>query len=130
MTTPTDPVIVNDWLFRQATGLTALSTYINEWARSKGWYDNLPPTGRNFGELIALAHSELSEAIEEWRKTGYDQPIYYHEGKPEGIVIELADTIIRILDLCGSQKWDIGSALAIKMAYNETRSYRHGGKLA
>lgn len=50
--------------------------------------------------------------------------------KPEGIPSELADIIIRVLDICGTHGIDIASAIADKMAYNETRSYRHGGKLS
>jgi len=48
--------------------------------------------------------------------------------KPEGIPSELADIIIRVLDICGFHGIDIAHALADKMAYNETRQYRHGGK--
>lgn len=48
--------------------------------------------------------------------------------KPEGIPSELADIIIRVLDICGANRIDIAAAIADKMAYNETREYRHGGK--
>lgn len=48
--------------------------------------------------------------------------------KPEGIPSELADIIIRVLDICGYHRIDIAAAIADKMAYNETRSHRHGGK--
>ena len=48
--------------------------------------------------------------------------------KPEGIPSEFADIIIRILDMCAYHDIDIAAAIADKMAYNETRSYRHGDK--
>jgi hypothetical protein len=48
--------------------------------------------------------------------------------KPEGIPSELADIIIRVLDICGYHKIDIAAAIADKMAFNDTRDYRHGGK--
>jgi hypothetical protein len=57
---------------------------------------------RNFGEMIALMHSELSEALEEHRA---DRPAFYHDpdtGKPEGIAIELIDAAIRVFDALGS----------------------------
>ena len=49
--------------------------------------------------------------------------------KPEGIPAELADVILRILDMCGQYGIDISSALAEKHEYNKTRPYKHGGKV-
>lgn len=110
-------------------------------AKEKGWYD----TERSFGELIALIHSELSEALEEYRKhgdkKGHMTAIYYSgKGyiselpteickKPEGIPIELADVLIRIFDICGKHDIDLEKAIEIKMEFNKTRPHRHGGKV-
>ncbi|MEV2911712.1 hypothetical protein ABNF65_24645, partial [Paenibacillus larvae] len=67
-------------------------------AKEKGWWDGR----RSFGDLIALMHSELSEALEEHRDGRHYTEIYYEgNGKPCGIPIELADTVIRIFDACG-----------------------------
>ncbi len=97
-------------------------------AVDKGWWDEK----RNLGELIALMHSELSEALEEYRKKNEeDWHLQYDEkGKPVGFVVELADVVIRIADLCGRFNLDLDDAITEKMAYNKTRSYRHGGKRA
>lgn len=51
-----------------------------------------------------------------------------NNGKPEGIPIELADVIIRVLDYCGYAGIDIDAAISQKHEYNKTRPYRHGGK--
>jgi NTP pyrophosphatase (non-canonical NTP hydrolase) len=105
-------------------------------ARSKGWYDTKDGE-RNVGELIALIHSELSEALEEFREPSTRlNSIYYiidndipQNKKPEGYAIEIADAIIRIADLCGYLGIDLEEAIKIKMFYNKKRTHRHGGKV-
>jgi len=96
-------------------------------AKEKGWWDS---PKREIPELIALIHSEVSEALETYRIGGVDMMWYGSKKKPEGLVVELADTVIRIADLCGEFGLDLESALIEKMAYNKTRPYRHGNKLA
>jgi NTP pyrophosphatase (non-canonical NTP hydrolase) len=49
--------------------------------------------------------------------------------KPEGWATELADCIIRIMDVCEFYNVDLEKILVEKMRYNETRPYRHGKKL-
>ena len=128
--------------------LNKLRDEIHRNAVEHGWWDE----ERTFGEIIALCHSELSEALEEYRQGNGSTRIYYscphkNDGycpyfvcspekcrhylahkKPEGIPIELADCIIRILDYCGKEGIDIEEAIRLKMQYNKTRPYKHGGK--
>lgn len=101
------------------------ANYIHDWAVRKGWWN----TERNTGELIALAHSELSEALEDYR-TGHMQTYEDEKGKPCGFASELADTVIRIMDTAVSLGIDLEAEIERKMAYNEKRPYRHGGKVA
>lgn len=49
--------------------------------------------------------------------------------KPEGVPSELADTVIRILDTAEAYGIDLGFEIERKMRYNETRAFRHGGRL-
>jgi len=120
--------------------LNKLAKEVHQNAVDHGWWEK----EREFGSLIALMHSELSEALEEYRNSTKDRiralPIYYSGGgyvatvptecckKPEGIATELADCIIRILDYCGYVNIDIEEAIRIKHEYNKSRPYRHGGK--
>jgi len=99
---------------------------IHNLAIKKGWWTE-PKT---FGDVIALCHSELSEALEEFRNGRKPTEIYYSDGgKPEGIPIELADVVIRVFDFCGKEGIDIESAILEKHNFNKTRPTRHGGKV-
>jgi NTP pyrophosphatase (non-canonical NTP hydrolase) len=91
-------------------------------AIEKGWWD----TERNFGEQIALMHSELSEVLEDHRNNIPTNLIYFEENKPCGIPVEFADLLIRVFDTCGKYGIDLENALKIKMEYNKTRPYKHG----
>ena len=84
--------------------------------RSKG-YPKLSPT-RNVGELLCLVHSEISEAMEGHRKLMMDD----HLPTRTMLEVELADAVIRILDLAGGLGLDIGGAIAEKLQYNGTRA--------
>jgi NTP pyrophosphatase (non-canonical NTP hydrolase) len=95
-------------------------------AVDRGWWEE----DRNVGEILALIHSEVSEALEEWRDNQDMTEIRTEGDKPVGFPIELADTLIRICDLAESAGIDLNAALKIKMNYNATRPWRHGGKRA
>jgi NTP pyrophosphatase (non-canonical NTP hydrolase) len=67
---------------------------------------------------IAKIASECGEAV-----------CAIQKGKqPEEVTEELADVVIRILDLCGHMDMPLGDILVRKMEYNKTRPYKHGKK--
>ncbi len=139
----------------------------HETAKRKGWWEKykyLSRTSSDFQELLpdiigsklCLAHSELSEALEEVRNGRGPKEVYFShtlmdEGgvrytseektmkverpdgsvaylKPEGFGVELADAVIRIFDLAGWLGIDLAELIRLKMEFNETRSHKHGGK--
>ena len=114
------------------TNLNTLAKQIYDNAVAHGFWE----WDRNFGEMIALMHSELSEALEEHRNGEPNEYVPQHSHaagwdcdgncKPEGVAVELADCLIRILDTLHSLDVDIDGVVARKMAYNASRPHKHG----
>jgi len=111
---------------RELDPIYAIQMEVHKVAKEKGWWDN----PRSIGEALMLVNCELAEAMEEYRIHGTNNPSYKVNDKPEGLAIELADAIIRILDLAEHYGLDIGRAIEEKHKYNMTRPYRHGNKNA
>ncbi len=132
--------------------LNKLRDKIHENAKAKGFWDN----PREIGTLLMLIVSELSEALEADRKQKYaNNSAFYSQLRYSGLSLEdfniqnpnyewiktqfelyikdsfedeLVDTIIRILDICGSKNIDIEKHIELKMKYNATRERLHGKK--
>lgn len=89
-------------------------------AYNAGWWHDLN-TGerlnRNVPEMLCLIHSEISEALEGYRKDQMDDKLPHRKM----IEVELADAAIRIFDLAGGLGLDIGGAMAEKMEFNANR---------
>lgn len=93
-------------------------------AEKKGWWidDNIP-------NKLLMIHSEVSETVECYRDGNMEMIRKLINGnKPEGYPIELADIVIRIMDLAERGGIDLWEMILIKHKYNKTRPYRHGNK--
>ena len=76
-------------------------------------------------ECLALVHTEVSEMVEALR--AHNPPNPHVAGFSEAET-EAADIVIRLLDLCRREWWDLAGAIMAKMRFNDQRPYRHGGK--
>jgi hypothetical protein len=84
-----------------------------------GWWDNISVEDANVVPAkLALVHSEISEALEGHRKGLMDDKLPHRSM----IEVELADAVIRILDLAGALGLNLGGAICEKLEYNATRA--------
>lgn len=126
------------------TGFNSLSQIIHQRAKEKGFWDE----EREVGTLLMLCVSELGEALEADRKSKYadlgvfesclnaddilckDVELYNNQSFEDCIKDtfqdEIADTVIRLLDLCGKFNINIEKHINYKLAYNLSRSKMHG----
>lgn len=106
-----------------ADAIKLLTLYCHSQAVATGWWND-PHTGedihgkRNVPELLCLCHSELSEAMEGYRKDSMDE----HLPERKMFEVELADLLIRVFDIAGSMNLDLGGAFVEKMEYNLHRA--------
>lgn len=116
-----------------------LAKQIHQNARDKGFFDE----EKNIGEMLCLIHSEVSEALEADRKNKYlkssieavngyvsdeDFRRSFATHVKGTFEEEMADIIIRVLDMCAFKGIDIEQHIKAKMRYNALREHRHGKK--
>lgn len=100
----------------RTVALASMIVHVTDVNKLNGWHDE----ARTFGEDIALLHSEVSEALEGFRK--HDM---------ENVKEELVDVLIRLFDTwyrMGFTAHDLIETFDAKMEKNAKRGFRHGGK--
>lgn len=96
-------------------------------SKNNGFHENDRPNDIEQNAMrLALIHSEVSECLEALR---HANPLDDHIPTFTGAEAELADVIIRIMDLAETNQWMVCEALVAKMQYNTKRSYKHGNKV-
>jgi hypothetical protein len=118
--------------------VAGLTDAVRELCIEKGWRDQpgypAPREGAWFPAYVALAHSELSEALEAYRMRDWSSTRdlvrpWETIGKPMGVGPEMADVLIRVIDMV--DLWDISILYETErvLQYGWTRPYQHGGKV-
>lgn len=117
--------MLSDGQFERERTVRALQRDAFNNSSDHGFWDGLAAT-EAIPEKLCLIHSEISEALEEYRLGTIEDRTGYPDGKPEGFASELADAVIRIGDLAQALGIELEDAIRKKMAYNRTRPYKHG----
>lgn len=121
--------------------INELAKEVHQNARNHGFFDG----EKNIGEMLALIHSEVSEALECDRKDKYFKklqlPLRNYEQLPDltfqvqfandvkdTFEDELADIMIRVMDLAAFKGVNLEAHIKAKMRYNSLREHKHGKK--
>jgi NTP pyrophosphatase (non-canonical NTP hydrolase) len=128
--------------------INELAQKVHQNAKDKGFFEK----EKNIGEMLALIHSEVSEALEADRKDryckispmflagladkNYGSSFYDDERAKEHFELyvkntfedELADIVIRVMDLAAFKGIDLEQHIKAKMRYNSMREKMHGKK--
>ena len=123
------------------SGLNQAATLIHGNNKAKGFWDK----ERNVGELLMLVTSELGEAMEAHRKEKFtdwdlfekereaeescgrgEERLYFKAQVKDTFEDEIADAVIRLLDLSCGLGIDLERHIIEKVKYNETRPKLHG----
>ena len=116
----TDPAIEENTAF--GIMLSTMAEAIHAGNIERGFWPS-GATPEALERALLLIHSEISECVEAIRK---DNPPDKHLPEFDNATVELADAVIRILDVSAAYNLNLGEAIVKKVAFNESRPYKHG----
>ena len=105
-------------------GVDALCSVAHGDAKKSGWWNNT--INKNVPTKLCLVHSEVSEAMEGYRKNLMDDKL----PDRKAVEVELADAVIRIADLAQYLELGLGGAIVAKLEYNRKREDHKPGNRA
>ena len=120
---PTAPIL--------CAGLNQSAHIIYQNNKAKGFWDK----ERNVGELLMLVTSELGEAMEAHRKNRFTPDFFtgsnhtpkaFEDNVKDTFEDEIADAVIRLLDLSAGLGIDLERHIRSKVEYNQSRQRLHG----
>lgn len=119
------------------SNLNDLAKEVHQVNKDKGFWDK----ERNVGEMLMLVTSELGEAMEAHRKgkfanweaykTALDKmnaPDNFKKHIKDSFEDEIADAILRLLDMAAGLNIDLDKQVQAKLEYNRSRERFHGKK--
>lgn len=110
--------LIEEQMFERVFTNMQRAVYANSYA--KGFHTG-SVDDESISQKLALIHSEVSEALEELRRTNVS-----NEDRAENFVKELADVIIRTMDLAEAMGLNLGAAITQKHLVNLKREPKHG----
>ena|SRR5690348_15207985 len=137
-----NPAFANELLAEVPGSLNDLAQAIYQRNIEKGFYEK----EKNIGEMLCFIHSEVSEALEADRNRSYckmsqsEKNVLFGWTRDEDFVNdyklkvkgtfeeEMADILIRVLDMCAFKGIDIVAHVSAKIRYNQSREKYHGKK--
>lgn len=112
--------------------LKALAKEVGAINKANGWREDWQLSPTKVLSMLMLIVTEVAEAAEEVRKPdAWVRTTFTMQGPARAALAEeLADVLIRVMDMADALGLDMDEAVTAKLAKNRTRGYRHGGKVA
>ena len=105
--------------------IKAIAEDVHKFEVARGEWDHI--FQKTTSQRAALIMEEVSEVFKAYRNGHPSDLVYHQNGKPEGIPIELADIVLRVLATAEDWGVNIEESISLKMQWNwENRVQKEG----